>query len=240
MVGDMKITVFTSSYNYSLYLRQAIRSVLTQTYKNFEYHLIDYGSTDNTLKIMSEYAGDSHVKIIQMGKQENKVFAMNKSIELATGDYWTWCPADDYLHPKHLERGIEYIKKNPGSVHYCDAFVVNDNGRQYSERKVKERTKAELKEEIWRKSVIGFSGIFIPMYIFREMKLLFPEDEFYSEDYRWMIEAVMNGVEFKRIPESLVYKRKHRNSCSNKRYGEIIRNINVIHEKLKKKYNVHA
>ena len=231
------VTVFTSSYNYSHHLRQAIRSVIGQRYKNFEYHLVDYGSTDGTLKMMKEYEYDPRVKVIEMGPQKNKVFSMNKSIREAKGDYWTWCPADDYFHPDLLTKKIEYALKYPNAVLYNDTFVVDENSKVYASKKRPEFTKAALKKVIWEKSVIGFTGIFIPMYIFREMGLYFPEDENYSEDYRWMIEAVMNDIEFKRVPDFLTFKRKHRGSCTNREYKDIIANIKVIHNILRKKYD---
>jgi len=231
------ITVFTASFNYSKHLRQAIESVLNQTYKDFEYHLIDYGSTDDTWKIMQEYTKDSRVKAIQIGKQPNKVFAMNHSIYIAKGDFWVWCPADDYFHETLLTRSREYSRKYPGAVLYSDNYTVDDNGRQYTSHVREEFTDEQLREEIWKRSVIGFTGIFIPMRIFREMDLYFPEDENYSEDYRWMIQAVMRGVKFRHIPEKLHYKRKHKGSATNREYKNIVANIKVIHEKLKGERN---
>lgn len=237
MAKDLKITVFTSSFNYSKHLRRAIRSVLGQTYKNFEYHLVDYGSIDDTVKIMEEYAYDPRVKIIKIGSQPNKVFSMNKSINIAEGDFWVWCPADDYFHPDLLTKKIEYARKYPRAVLYNDTYFVDNNNNVYKEHKREEFTKEELRKEIWKRSVIGFTGIFIPMYIFREMNLYFPEDENYSEDYRWMIQAVMEDIEFKRVPEKLTFKRKHKDSCTNREYKAIINNIKIIHKILKQKYN---
>jgi glycosyltransferase involved in cell wall biosynthesis len=227
------ITVFTSSFNYSKHLRQAIESVLGQTYRDFEYHLIDYGSTDDTWKIMCEYTKDSRVKAIQIGPQPNKVISMNHSISIARGDFWVWCPADDYFHKTLLEKSRAYSKQYPRSVLYSDNHTIDDIGKIYTDHVREEFTDEQLKKEIWKRSVIGFTGIFIPMYVFREMKLLFPEDENYSEDYYWMIQAVMRGVKFRHIPEKLHYKREHKGSATNRDYKDIIANIKVIHEKLK-------
>src|SRR4030067_2626042 len=128
---EIMITVFTSSFNYGKFLRKSIDSVLNQTYKDFEYHLIDYGSTDDTWKIIQEYAYDPRVQAIQIGEQPNKVFAMNHSIRISKGNYWVWCPADDYLHITMLERAVQYILRYPDAVLYSDCYVVDDNGKQY-------------------------------------------------------------------------------------------------------------
>jgi len=231
------ITVFTASYNYSGYLETAIRSVLGQTYKDFEYHLIDYGSTDDTWKIMNKYTNDPRVRAIKIVSQANKVHAMNESIRLAKGDFWVWCPADDRLDCHLLERAVEYSKRYPGAVLYSDAYIINETNRVIAMKRRPEFTEAELAEVIWQKSVIGFTGIVIPMYIFRDMNLYFCEEENYSEDYRWMIEAVMQGIKFRHIPEYLVYKRKHKSSCTKREYDDIIANIGVIHKELREKYD---
>ena len=125
----MKITVFTSSYNYAKHLRQSIESVINQTYEDWEYHLVDYGSTDNSYDIMQEYAGDKRVKIYQIGKKRNIASAINYSILRATGDYWSWCPADDYWADNLLEEKVKYIPKYPKSVLYHDYWIINEAGQ---------------------------------------------------------------------------------------------------------------
>lgn len=119
------ITVFTSSYNYGKHLRKAIESVLSQTYTDFEYHLIDYGSTDDTWDIMNDYKDDRIIGI-KMGCQVNKTFAMNRSIKLAKSGYWSWCPADDYWHPSLLQTKVEYSEKYPEAVLYDDFWIIDD------------------------------------------------------------------------------------------------------------------
>jgi len=228
----MKITVFTSSYNYAKHLRQSIESVLSQTYQDFEYHLIDYGSTDNTWEIISEYK-DDRIKAMQIGSQPNGSFVMNHSIRLAQGKYWSWCPADDYWHSTLLEKKVEYAKKYPEAVLYNDFFTIDDNGNSLGEVTLPIMTQEYIREKIWEHGLIGFTGIFIPVYIFEDLNLYFPEDEFISEDYWWMIMATTMGLEFVGVPEKLHYKRKHAQSMTQSRFNEMIANMKVIHKKIR-------
>jgi glycosyltransferase involved in cell wall biosynthesis len=124
------ITVFTSSYNYGKHLRKAIESVLAQTYSDFEYHLIDYGSTDETWDIMNDYK-DDRIMRIKMGCQINKTFAMNRSIKLAKSGCWSWCPADDYWHPSLLQTKVEYSLKYPGAPFYKIADALDEIGESW-------------------------------------------------------------------------------------------------------------
>lgn len=226
----MKITVFTSSYNYAKHLRQSIESVLAQTYRNFEYHIIDYGSTDDTWEIMNEYRDDRIVKI-KMGHQLNKTFAMNHSIMLAKPGYWAWCPADDYWHPSLLQTKVQYCEKYPDSVLYDDFWVVDEENNIIEEVNLTERTQKQIQLEIWKGGVIGFTGIFIPTALLK--RLPFPEWENISEDYAWMLLALKEGVEFIRIPEKLHYKRNHSGSVTGRRYNDVISNMENIWAKVR-------
>lgn len=235
---NLKITVFTSSYNHSKYLRKSIESVLNQTYNNIEYLLFDDGSDDNSYNIMLEYDNDPRVKVIKLDKQANVGVVINRSIRLSTGDYWSWCPADDYWSPNLLEKKIDYINKFPNSVLYNNWFVINNDNVIQEHKPIKLMTSDEFKVEVWKSSPIGFTGILIPMYVFNEYGLLFPEHLSFSEDYYWMVESTINGIPFNLVPDRLHYKRKHENSLTSKNIDKIINQIPIILGDLKQKYNL--
>ena len=225
------ITVFTSSYNYSRYLRLSIESVLNQSYTDFEYHLIDYGSTDDTWTIMQEYERkDSRIKAFQIGAQENKVRAMNFSIEQARGDYWCWSPADDFLHKDLLLHKVKLSQQYPEAVIYSDFYHVDDNNNVIGDITLN-LTDEDIRTKIWKHGIIGFTGIFIPVSLLR--KIPFDEKEMISEDYRWMIQAVKAGVKFIGIAEKLFYKRKYSGSITGRRYSEVIKNMYKIQDDLR-------
>lgn len=233
----MKISIFTSSYNYGKYLRQAIESVLCQTYTDWEYILIDYGSTDNSYDIMKEYAIDTRIKPIQIGAQRNTAIVINKSIKMATGDYWSWCPADDYWAHDLLEIKIKHIPQYPLSVLYHNFYIIDETGNLIGQSNIKEMTEEQFNEEVWVSSPIGFTGIFIPMYIFRDINLYFPEHLEYSEDFYWMINATIHGIPFNKTSGVLHYKRKHINAVTSQKIEQIIKNVPIIRDELKKKYD---
>lgn len=228
-----KISIFTSSHNHSKDLKLAIESVLNQTYENFEYFLFDDGSSDSTYDIMKSYEYDKRVRIIKLNKQPNVGVIINKSIKLSTGEYWSWCPADDYWKNNLLERKIEYTKIYPNSVLYNNFSYMNEKGEIYKHKHWGNITSDRFSENIWKTDGIGFTGIFIPMYIFNDLNIYFPEDLEYSEDFYWMIKANIHGVKFDVVPEILHVKRKHINSLTHKRRTEIIANVPNIRKELK-------
>ncbi len=227
----MKITVFTSSYNYSKFLRQSIESVLNQTYTDFEYHLIDYGSTDDTWKIMNEYK-DDRIIARQIGFYPVNAYAVNYSASIATGQYWSWCLADDMWVSTLLERKVEYAHRHPKSVLYDDFYIINEMGIKITETELSGLTPDIIKRQVWEKSPIAFTGIFIPTYVFQDLGLLFPT-HYINDDFYWMIKATIFDIPFEHVPEKLHYKRTYDHSMCNKNYKEVISNMQKIWDELK-------
>jgi len=93
------LSIVTPSYNLGAYLERSIKSVLSQNYDNFEYWVIDGGSTDNSLDILNKYAKFSKFKhnfhwISE--KDSGQTNALNKGLKRARGEWFAWLNADDY------------------------------------------------------------------------------------------------------------------------------------------------
>ncbi|MEZ5018241.1 MAG: glycosyltransferase family 2 protein [Flavipsychrobacter sp.] len=108
------VTVLMPSYNAGDFLREAVDSVLNQTYSNFEFLIINDGSTDNTKDILAGYS-DERIKVIH---QENMglVASLNKGIDLAKGEYIARFDADDVCYPQRLMQQMTFLEKHPEYV----------------------------------------------------------------------------------------------------------------------------
>ena len=94
----MLVTIAIPVYNGESYLRDAIQSVVNQTFQDWELYLINDGSTDNSLAIMQEYAlNDIRIKVIDDGQNKGLVTRLNQSIETAIGKYYARMDADDIM-----------------------------------------------------------------------------------------------------------------------------------------------
>lgn len=125
----MEITVLMSVYNSDQYLAKSINSVLAQTYKEFEFIIIDDGSTDQSIEICKGFAeGDSRILFIENGKNLGLPKSLNKGIKLAKGNYIARQDADDYSAPNRLELQLKYAKENPkADLIGSDCYVVDLN-----------------------------------------------------------------------------------------------------------------
>jgi glycosyltransferase involved in cell wall biosynthesis len=109
-----KVSVVMSVYNGEKYIKKAIESILCQTFRDFEFIIINDGSTDNTLKIISK-CKDSRIVLIT---RQNKglVASLNEGIIKAKGEYIARQDADDYSDPERLEKQISKINKGKGNI----------------------------------------------------------------------------------------------------------------------------
>ena len=105
---NMKISIITPSLNQGRFIEECIKSVLNQNYKNFEHIIIDACSTDNTLDILGKY---NHLIWISE-KDKGQSDALNKALDLASGDIIGWLNADDFYCPDALNKVQKIFNEN--------------------------------------------------------------------------------------------------------------------------------
>lgn len=123
-----KVSVLMSVYNGSYWLHQSIPSVLSQTFSDFEFIIVNDGSTDASLEIMQEYAArDARIKILDKSNT-GLADSLNKGIELAIGDWVARIDADDISMSMRLEKQHELAQQNAALVLIGSALaIINAN-----------------------------------------------------------------------------------------------------------------
>jgi len=106
-----KISVIMSVYNGEKYLKEAMDSILNQTYTDFEFIIVDDGSKDKTNEIIKSYQ-DNRIVLITNETNKNKTYSRNLAIEQAKGEYLAIFDADDISFSERFERQVEYLEKN--------------------------------------------------------------------------------------------------------------------------------
>lgn len=122
----MKVSIITAVYNGGYTIKDCIRSVLSQTYPGIEHIIIDGGSTDDTLHVMQAYAG----KIAKIVSEPDKGLydALNKGIDLASGDVIGFLHSDDfYAHDRVVKRVVDVFEKEDVDSCYGDLQYVYKN-----------------------------------------------------------------------------------------------------------------
>ncbi|MBB6271530.1 glycosyltransferase involved in cell wall biosynthesis [Pedobacter cryoconitis] len=108
------LTIGLPFYNNQKTIQDAIRSVLIQTFKNWELILLDDGSTDNSYALAEEMTqGDHRVRLIKDGENKGLVSRLNQIVDLALGEYIARMDADDIMFPNRLEKQIQVFIAHP-------------------------------------------------------------------------------------------------------------------------------
>lgn len=122
-----RISIVTPTYNQGKYIEQTIRSVIEQNYQNYEYIIIDGGSTDNTVEVIMKY--EMHLKYWVSEKDNGQANAINKGLQHCTGEIFNWLNSDDYLEAGALEAISQSFLEGPDLV-AGKVRLFEDNGGQ--------------------------------------------------------------------------------------------------------------
>jgi glycosyltransferase involved in cell wall biosynthesis len=129
MISSPKISVVMPVYNAAPYLTESTESILNQTYEDFEFIIVNDGSTDDTASILAKYEkSDARIRVYH---QENQgtVAARNRGCHLACGKYIATMDADDVSLPRRFERQLEYFETHPQiGILGTWVYTVNQNG----------------------------------------------------------------------------------------------------------------
>jgi len=137
-MNRIKISVITVAFNSERYIEQTILSVISQTYSNIEYIVIDGCSSDNTVNIINKYS--DKISYFLSEPDKNMYDAINKGMKVATGDFIAILNSDDYyidcnLIQKVVERIEKLHDKNIGGV-YGNLIKIDKDGNKIRKRRV--------------------------------------------------------------------------------------------------------
>jgi len=215
------VTVLMAVYNGGEYLKEAVDSILKQTYEDFEFLIIEDGSTDQSLKILKSYK-DHRIRIIQNSKNIGLIKSLNKGLKFANGKLIARMDADDISLPERFQKQIVFMKDNP-EIGVCGTWLKTIG-------KTKKRVcKSPLKHEdicakMFWDSTIWHATVFIRKKILIENNIFYNENFKRCEDYKLWVDLA-KVTKFANIPEVLYFYRFH-NSQVTKSAGnsQVIKN----------------
>lgn len=125
-----KLSVIMSVYNGEKFISEAIESILDQTFTDFEFIIVDDGSTDATPKILQTFSKkDSRIKVLPQHNQ-GLTKSLNRGIGIANGTYIARMDADDVSLPNRLASEISILDSNPQiKCVGTNAIIINENGK---------------------------------------------------------------------------------------------------------------
>ena len=204
-----------SVYNGEKYLREAIDSILNQTYKDFEFIIVNDASTDKTELIIKEFMQkDQRIKLINNEINCERSVSRNKAIQVSKGEYIAMTDGDDISFPKRLETQVRYLEENKDiALVGTSWYYIDDQGREISIQESLSGNKKQIVHFMCKPSVMvrksclqevgGFREVFVP-----------------AEDYDLCL-RIIDNYEIGIIKEPLYKYRVHANSSTSCQKNEM-------------------
>jgi glycosyltransferase involved in cell wall biosynthesis len=226
------ISVIMAVYNGQQYIKEAINSVLNQQFHDFEFIIIDDGSTDNSLKIIQEYQKqDSRIVVIQNETNIGLPASLNKGLDLAKGLYIARMDGDDINDLSRLKKQVEFLEENPDiDILGCELNIINQDGTETGQKWSYLTAPSEIAISCFFESPVPHASIMIRSKIFNENKVRYNEKYRVAQDYELWSRLITN-YKFSNLNEALYHCRFVRGNVINplrKQLTEEIRRNQLI------------
>ncbi len=152
-----KVTVLMSVYNGERYLREAVESILRQSFEDFEFLIIDDASTDRSVELLQEYR-DPRIRLLRNQKNVGQAASLNTGIDHARGKYLARMDADDVSLPERLARQVSFLDERP-AIGVCGTWarVIDEKGKPADS--IRTPTGSAAGKLCWRPPVFVHSSV---------------------------------------------------------------------------------
>ncbi len=211
----MKISIVMPVYNGERYLAGAIRSILEQTYRDFELIIVNDASTDGSLKIAEEFsARDSRIRVYTNEQNQKLPRSLNIGFSHCTGELYTWTSDDNLLLPTFCEEMHRAFIEHPeADVVFARMNNMYENGRVFGTT----QEPGEL-NNIYIRNIVA--ACFMYRSKVQEELGGYDETKFLVEDYDFWLRAY-ERFQFYYLPEILYSYRYHESSLTSRRWKDI-------------------
>lgn len=237
----MLVSVVLPAYNAELYLKEAIDSILAQTFTDFELIILNDGSIDRTEEIILSYQ-DERIVYIKNEKNLGLIGTLNKGMDLAKGKYIARMDADDICFPERFEKQVRFLEEN------LEYVICGTSGyRFYNNLSERRNFNVPLSDDHIRARLFFNTGFIHPSVMFRrevivDNQLIFNNEYKYAEDYFFWMDILKYGKGVN-LKEKLIYYRVLDNSqtaVGNSNLELRKKIIGKIHKRYFYEYNVLA
>ena len=224
---EVLVSVIIPNYNHARYLDERLKSVLSQTFRNFEIIILDDCSTDDSMKVISAYKDDPRISNIIVNEHNSGMPFKQwlKGIQLAKGKIIWIAESDDTCEPNFLETMVETITKHENCVvAFCKMIAFTDEGEKWT------KTPSNLEEKLynskeflseflsWRNAIVNASGTVFKKGTAIKIAPTFTKSKGVGDWMFWTEMAECGDVAY--VDKALSYFRQHGNNLTKKNVAD--------------------
>lgn len=195
------ISVILPVYNAQFTISEAINSILEQSFSDFEFIIINDGSSDSSEDIILSYA-DKRIRYYSNNINCGLIYTLNRGIELAKGKYIARMDADDISFPRRFEKQL-FVLENNENIIVCGTKIKYFGIKKWKSPFVVFEKSIDLKEWLLRESCFAHPTVMIRREILINNNMKYNQSYFHAEDYKLWVDLSKYG-DFYNIPEILL------------------------------------
>ncbi len=213
MINPPTVTVLMPVYNGAKYLSEAIESILSQSFTDFELLIINDGSTDNSKAIIQSYS-DPRIVYVENPTNLKLIATLNKGLQIAKGKYIVRMDADDISLPTRIERQVLFMEKEP-DIGVAGTWVIAIDSEEYPVKY--ESDSDNIKIRMLLSCHLNHPSTIIRTAIIKQFHLEYPTAHIHAEDYAlWL--KVLEVSKIGMIEEYLLKYRVHNDKIGTLHY----------------------
>lgn len=198
------VTIVMSTYNRAPIVPAAIESVLGQTYKDFEFIIINDGSPDETADVLKTYAKlDPRIIVLTNTQNLGLIASLNKGLAAARGKYVARIDDDDQMLPERIEKQVDYMQTHPDADVLATGYYYIKNNQRISRHGCPSPS-AQVYVNMHFANGIAHPSTMFRMSFFKDNNITYNKDFPYAEDYKLWQDVLWAGGHIECLPEPLI------------------------------------
>jgi glycosyltransferase involved in cell wall biosynthesis len=228
------VSVLMPNYNCENYLPEAIESILNQTYRNFEFIIVDDSSTDNSWKIIQDYVKkDKRIRAFRNEKNSGVTVTLNNGLKHCKGEFIARMDSDDFVSSSRFERQISLLERKNADICSTNLCFVSSNGAIIGKRNYSD----DISKVIFFESPICHASVLMKKELFDKFGVY--NNSFNSaEDYDLWFRFYSNGAKFVLLKDYSYFYRQHGNTVKQLKTKKQIKTTVVIKKNAMKTYGL--
>lgn len=206
------------------YLRESIESILNQTFKDFEFIILDDCSENDVEAIVKSYK-DERIKFYRNAENKNVAFCRNKLLDLCRSEYAAFQDADDISYPERLKLQVDYLDR------YSDVSILSAGYETIPENLIVRNCQNVKYLDLFKYCCVAQPVLMLRITDIRQYNLRYNEDFVTSEDYELWARAI-NYLKIVNMPNILLKYRVRPNSLSHGNIELAMKNDKFIREQM--------
>ncbi len=194
------VSIIMPAYNSERYIEEAIHSIQSQTFDNFELIVVDDCSSDSTCDIVEQMAqSDKRISLLRNEKNSGTACSRNRALDSCRGDYIAFLDSDDVWHPDKLASQIERLRSESADIAYSSYAIIDVSGNKVkADYIVPDRVGYK---QLQKENFIGCSTVMLTKAIAEKYRFI---SGFHHEDYVMWLQMLRDGYKAAGCREVLV------------------------------------